>query len=156
MTFYLTVSRTSCIYFVTLEDFFNLSKRFENQPVKHNQEEVESVHYIKVYSKEVLKQYCLCRNFRRELTLAIAFKAIDSAERLGSKTHSRYFSFVYYLISVPLYTMFNALASENLGLVPNKTLVIYYQLTSYINFLSSCFSVSVTFLCWKTMEVSLA
>ena len=35
---------------------FNLFEGFENKPSKHNQKKVESVHYIKVYAKGMLKQ----------------------------------------------------------------------------------------------------
>ena len=42
---------------MTLEDVTKLFKRFENQAVKtkDNQKEAKSVHYIKVYAKEVLR-----------------------------------------------------------------------------------------------------
>ena len=79
------------------------------------------MHYIKVYVKGVLKkQFCLCRNLRREFTLSITFKAIDSPERLLSKIHPRYFTFACCLIAMPLYTMFKDLALPSLCLVPNN------------------------------------
>ena len=145
---------------------FNLFERFEVEIklCKHNQKEVKSVHYIRVYAKGVLKNVCLCRNFRRENNLSIMFKAIDSPERLWSKTHPRYFTFSYCLISIPLYTMFKALVFQSLCLVPNKTdfvlswpkctlnLLSINQSHKLEKSLSSCFSISVTFLCWKTMR----
>ena len=83
-------------------------ERFGNHVVcKHNQKDVASVHYIKVYVKWVLKiDFCLCRNLRCEFTLLITFKFFNSPERLPSKIHLRYFTFGCCLISVPLYTIF--------------------------------------------------
>ena len=64
--------------------------------------------------------------------------------------------------------MFKALACRSLCLVPNKidfvsswlkctlNLLSTNQLHKLEKSLSSCFSISVTFLCWKTMQVSSA
>ena len=50
------MSRTWCICFVTLEDVTLIFLRdLKTKLCKHNQKEVESVHYIKVYAKGVLK-----------------------------------------------------------------------------------------------------
>ena len=64
--------------------------------------------------------------------------------------------------------MFKALAFQSLCLVPNKIDFVLSWLKCTLNLLStnwshkleksfsSCFSVSVTFSCWKTMQVSSA
>ena len=53
---YLTVSRTWYTCFLTLEDVFLIFlSDLKTKLSKHNQKEVESMHYIKVYVKEVLK-----------------------------------------------------------------------------------------------------
>ena len=53
-TFYLAVSRTLCIYFALLEVLILVSFK-DLETSSHNQKEVVSVHYIKVYLKGVLK-----------------------------------------------------------------------------------------------------
>ena len=64
--------------------------------------------------------------------------------------------------------MFKALAFRSLCLVPNKIDFVLSWSKCTLNLLStnqshklekshsSCFSISVTFLCWKTMQVSSA
>ena len=86
-----------CIYFALPEVLILVSlKDLETNLCKHNQKEVISVHYMKVYVKGVLlkSDFCLCRNLRSEFILSITFEAIDSPERLSSKIHPRYFTLV--------------------------------------------------------------
>ena len=136
---------------------------------RHNQKEVVSVHYIKVYVKGMLKNwFCLCRNLRGEFILSITFKAIDSPERLSSKIHPGYLTFECCLISMPLYTIFMDLAFQSLCLVPNNIDFVLYCPKCILNLLSrsqshtleksliSCFSISISLLCWKTIQVSSA
>ena len=126
---------------MTLEDVILIFLRdLKTKLCKHNQKEVEWVHYIKVYAKGVLS--CLCGNFWSEFTLSIAFKAIDSPERLWPKIHPRYFTFPYCLISVLLYKMFKALAFRclfyyqiklTLFCLGQNVYLIHYQQTSHTN-----------------------
>ena len=104
-------------------------KDLETELCRRNQNEVVSVHYIKVYVKGgVKKRFCLRRNLRREFILLITFKAIDSPERLSSKIHPRYLTFACCLISMPLYTIFKDLAFRSLCLVPNNIdFVVLYK-----------------------------
>ena len=93
------------------------------------------------------------------------FKAIDSRERLSFKIHPRYFTFRCCLISLPLYTIFKDLALPSLCLVPYKIDFVLSCLKCILNLLSTnqshklekpligCFSVSVTLLCWNTIQV---
>ena len=116
----------------------------------------------------VKKRFCLCGNLRREFTLSVTLKPIDSPERLSSKIHPTYFTLECCLISMPLYAIFKDLAFQGLCLAPNK---IDFDLSfpkCILNFFSanrshnleksliSCFSISVTLLCWNTIQVSLA
>ena len=127
MTFYLTVSRTWCTCFVTLEDVILIFLRdLKTKLCKLNQKKG----WISVLHKSLLnggveKRFCLCRTFRREFTLSITFKAIDSPDRLWSKIHPRYFTFSYCLIAVPLHTMFKVLLFRSLCLVPNKIEIVF-------------------------------
>ena len=127
MNFYLIVSRTWCTCLVALEDVILIFLiDLKTKLCKLNQKEVESVHYIKVYSKGLLKKsFCLCRSFRREFALSITFKTIDAPDRLWSKIHPRYFTFSHCLIAVPLHTMLKVLAFRSLYLVPNKTNFVF-------------------------------
>ena len=80
----------------------------------------------------VKKWFRLHRNLRREFTLSITFKAIDSRERLSSKIHPRYFTFTCCLISIPFYTIFKNSAFQSLCLVPNKTDNVLSSLNWYL------------------------
>ena len=148
---------------------FNLFERFENQTVQAQSKRgwISALHKSLLKGR-VKKRFCLCRNFRREFTFSITFKAIDSLDRLWSKIHPRYFTFSYCLIAVPLHTMFKVLAFRSLCLVPNKIGFVFSWPKCTLNLLSTnqshklekslsgCFSISVTFLYWKTMQVSSA
>ena len=138
----------------------------ETKLCRHNQKEVVLVHYTRVYLKEVLKNDFVYVETRREFILSITFKAIDSPERLSSKIHPRYFTFACCLISMPLYTIFKGLALRSLCLVPNNIDFVLSCPKSILNLLStnqlhklekspiSCFSVSISLLSWKNIEVS--
>ena len=90
------------------------------------------------------------------------------SERLLSKIHPRYFTFAWCLISVPLYTVLFELAFRSLCLVPNNIDFVLFCLKCILNLLSinqshkleksviKCFSISITLLCWKTIQVSSA
>ena len=142
LTFYLTVSRTSCIYFVTFEDVvLILLKDLKTKLCKHNQKEVESVHYIRVYAKGVLKN---------------GFVYVETSDA----------NLLYQLRSKPLTHQRDF--DLRLCLVPNKIVFVLSWPKCIINLLwtnqshklekslSTCFSISVTFLCLKTMQVSSA
>ena len=106
-------------------------------------------------SREFKKQFCLCRNLRREFIPSITFKAIDSPERLSSKIHPTCFTFACGLISMALYTIFKDLAFQSLCLVPNNIGFLLSCPKCILNLLStnqsqtleksliSCFSISV-------------
>ena len=142
--------------------FFDFFERFENQ----------AVHYIKVYSKGVLKigfvhAEISGANLLYQTLYQLRSKSDYSQDRLWSKIHPRYFTFSYCLIAVPLRTMFKVLEFRSLCLVPK--LILFFSWPKYtLNLLSTnqshklykslsgCFSILVTFLYWKTMEVSSA
>ena len=96
------------------------------------------------------------------------FKAIDSPEILSSKIHPRYLMFACCLISMPLYTISKDLAFQSLCLVPinidfvlscPKCILILLstnQSHTLEKSLISCFSISISLLCWKTIRVSSA
>ena len=118
---------------------------------------------------DVKKRFPLYRNLRREYTLLIMFKAIDSVERFSSKKHPSYFTFAYCLISIPLHTIFKEfkdLAFQSLCLAPNKIDFVLSCRKCILNLLSTnqsqklekslicCFLFTITLLCWNTIKVS--
>ena len=145
--------------------FLDLFERFDNQVVQAWSKRgwISALH--KSLCKEVSRNdFVNVETSVMNLLKSITFKAIDSPERLWSRIHPRYFTFTYCLISVPLYTMFKVLAFQKLCLVPNKIDFALSWPKCWLNLLStnqscklekslnSCFSVSVTILCWKTMK----
>ena len=126
------------------------------------------MHYIRV-KVVVKKRLCLCRNFRCEFTLSITRRAIDSPERFWSKMHPRYLLLhIAWFLCHYTQCKFKAVAFRSLCLLPNKIDFVFSWPKCVLNLLSAFgshkrekslsrwFSISVTFLCWKTIQVSSA
>ena len=140
LNLYQTVSRTSCIYFVTLEYtiLFFLRKPRCASLIKRGW--ISALHK-RLCKGRLEKRPCLGKNFRYKLTFSSTIEAIDSAATLWPKIRRICFT-SYYLITIPLYTMLKSLAFLSLCLVPNKIdfvlswlkcILIYYRQTSYTN-----------------------
>ena len=154
------------IYFVTFEDVILIFLRdLKTKLCKHNKKEVESVHYVKAYAKAILKSFIVyVETSDPNLLYQLRSKPL-SQQRFWSKIDPRCFTFAYCLIFVKLDTMFKVLAFRSLCLVPNKTDFVLSWPKCILNllstdqshklkkFLSSCFSMPVPFLCWKTLQV---
>ena len=121
------------------------------------------MHYIKVYVKGLSKN-----DFAY-----VEASDVNLLYQLCSKPVIQYptyftlvFTFAYYLISIPLCTMFKDLAFPTLCLVPNEIDFVWSCPKCILKFLStnqsdkleksliSCFSISITLLRWNTMQVS--
>ena len=166
LTFCLAVSRTSCIYFGLLEALILVSlKDLEIRLRRYNKKKgcISALHK-NLRKGGVKKRFILRRNLRREFTLSITFKAIDSPERLSSKVHPAYSTFTCCLISIPLYAIFKDLAFRGLCLVTNNIDLVFPCPSCILNLFStnqsrklkqsliSRFSISITLLCLKNIQ----
>ena len=131
---------------------------------KHNQKDVEWVHYVKVYTTGVLKNGFLYEETSdANLLCQLRLKSLTHQRDFNVKYTHNILLFSYFLVSVPLCLMFKALAFQRLCLVPNNIDFALSWTKCTLNLLatsqshkleksfSSCFSISVTFPCWKTM-----
>ena len=179
MTFYLTLSRTWCTCFVTLEYVISIFlKDLKTTLCKHNQKEVEAVRYIKVYAKGVVKNGFVYKEIS-DTNLLYQFRDWLNQQMLGSsesfirsedvhwRDFLKYNQDILLLHTVPLYTMFKALACQSLYSVLNKidfvlswpkcslNLLSTNQSHKHEKSLSSCFSISVTFYVGKLCKYHL-
>ena len=77
---------------------------------KHNKKEIESVHYIKVYANVVSKNgFVYVKTSDANLFYQLRTKP-STYQRDFNLKYTQDITFAYCLISVPLYTMFMALA----------------------------------------------
>ena len=131
---------------MTLEDvILSFLRDLKTKLCKHNQKKVESVHYIKVYTKGVLKNgFVYVETSGKNLLYQLRSRRLTHQTDFDLKYTQDifYFTVSYCLIYVPLYTKFKALAFRSLCLVPNKIILfflgwnvhlIYYQQTSHTN-----------------------
>ena len=117
---------------------------------KHNQKEVESVHYVKVYAKDVLRNGSVYAE-ASATNLLYQLRSRPLTHQRDLKIHPRYFTFAHCLISAPLYAMFRALAFWCfyfqiiliLFCLGRNVHLIYYQQTSHTNLKKSWFWGSV-------------
>ena len=93
-----------------LEDIILFFLRdLETNLSKHNQKVVESVHYIKVYTKVVLKNdFVYVETSDSNLLYQLHSKPLDHQRDFDLK-YIQDILLAYFLISVPLYTKFKAL-----------------------------------------------
>ena len=124
------------------------------------------MHYIKAYAKGVLKTILSMYKFQTQIYfINYTLKVIDSTEKLSSKIHLNNFTFAYCLISVSLYTVFKVLAFRSLCFrnkidfaltwpTCTRNLLSKNQSHKLEKSISSCFSISITSLCCKTMQIS--
>ena len=131
----------------------------------HNQKEVVSVHYIKDYVKEELKTILSdVEPYDVNLFCQLRPKPLIH-QRLLSKIHPRYFTFSCCLISMPLCKILKEYAFRSLRLAQNNIDLVLSYPKCIINLLSTklshklkkslinCFSISISLLCWKTIQV---